>query len=267
MNALAISCLSVVLAGGDNKLEILNAYGTYGPLGAKRTPGAGILPGDTAYFTFDIKNLKLDPTGRASYSIGVDVFDAKGDVLFQLKPQNAVAQNYFGGNVLQASSFLDIPLDAKPGPVSWKVTVHDRAADMKATLEGKGKILPPEFGIVQVATFADRAARVPMAPVGVVGSNLYIHFATVNFARDKKTKQPDVEVTLRVLDDKGKATFPNPLKGELNKDVPEDLKLVGMSFGLTMNRVGHFTAEIEARCKLCDKTVKVSLPVRILAAE
>jgi hypothetical protein len=265
LNVLAILA-AVVIGQGDDKLEIVNARPTFGHLGANR-PLTGALPGDVVHFSFDIKNLKTDAGGRAAYSMEMEVKDAKGELLYHLKPQNGVAQNFFGGNILPASSFLEVPLDAKPGIVAWKVTVVDRTTKKKATLDGKGKILPADFGLIHVATFADREGRVPQPPVGVIGSILHLHFATIGFARDPKTKQPDIEVTLRVLDDKGKATFAEPLKGELKSDVPEQLRIVGMQFAVTMNRVGHFTAELEGRCRLSGKTSKVTLPVRILANE
>ena len=67
--------LAMVLAAGDEgKLEIANARATYGHLGPAR-PKTGILPGDIVYFTFNIKNLKLDDNGRAAYSVAIDVTD------------------------------------------------------------------------------------------------------------------------------------------------------------------------------------------------
>jgi len=262
-------CLLFVAQGAgepaSGKLEIVNVRGTYGYLGAKR-PATGVLPGEVLHFSFDVKNLKLDANGRASYSIGIEIFDDKGELVHRQNPQISAAVSNFGGNVLPCSSHMQIPLDAKPGVVKWKVTVTDNAAKQKATLSGAGKTLAPDFGIIQVGTFADREGKAPAPPVGVVGSHLYVHFAAVNFGR-KENKDLDLEATLRVLDDQGKPTMPQPLKGHVDKDVPAGAKILPLQFGLTMNRPGHYTIELTARCLVCNKTSTVSFPVRVLAAE
>jgi len=267
MSTLLIPWLALSLGGGDGKLELLNVRATYGHLGAKRSAAGGIMPGDIAYFSFDIKNLKTDKSGQASYSIAVEVRDAKGELLYELKPQNFVARNFFGGNLLPCSSFLDIPPDAKPGVVAWKIIVKDRMSGAEASLDGQGKVMPKDFGLVQVGTFADAAGRVPVAPVGVVGGNLYVHFAAVGFGRDSKTKQPDLTASLRILDEQGKPTTSAPLKGQVKSDIPEQAKVIPMQFGLTMNREGRFTIEVTAQCQHCGKTATVTIPVRVLAAE
>jgi hypothetical protein len=255
--------LALTLAGDGAKLELLNMRGTYGHLGAKRPAGGGIMPGDIAYFSFDVKNLKLDKAGKASYAIAIEVRDASDHIVYELKPQNATARNLFGGNLLPCSSFLEVPPDAKPGPVTWKVTVHDRAAGTKAEAHGKGKILPPDFALVQVGTFADSTGRIAAPPVGVIGENLFVHFAVVGFGRNAKTKQPDIVTSLKVVDEGGKVTSA-PLTGEIKSDVADDARIVHMGFGLTMNREGRFTLELTGRCQVSGKTMTVTLPVRVL---
>jgi hypothetical protein len=263
-----VPLLALVLAGGqESKLAIVNPHATYGHLGAARPKGSAPLPGDILYFSFDIKNLKLDAKGRASYSIGIDVFDEKGDLSFQQKPQNAIAQNYFGGNLLSCSSFMEVPLNSKPGPRSWRIVLKDRNSGQSVTAEGKGMVRPADFGLVQVGTFADREGKVPTPPVGVIGSNLYVNFGTVGFGRDTSSKQPNHKVTLRVLDESGKATFPEPLEGHVHQDVPEEMKIIPLQFGLTMNRTGRFTIEISAQDAISGKSDRVTFPVRVLDAE
>ena len=86
---------ALTLAQGDGgKLEITNVRPTYGHLGAVRPKGEGILPGDVASFTFDIKNLKHDPTGKAQYSVAIEIRDGDGEIVYQQQPQNAIAQNF-----------------------------------------------------------------------------------------------------------------------------------------------------------------------------
>src|SRR5438552_471866 len=108
---LTAALLPAAQAGG--KLEIVNPRITYGHLGAVR-PKEGTLPGDVAHVSFDIKNLKQDERGRAAYTVAIQIREAKGDMLFEQRPLNAIAQNYFGGDTLPCSAVVDIPVDAKP---------------------------------------------------------------------------------------------------------------------------------------------------------
>jgi hypothetical protein len=252
--------------GGEAGPEIVAPHATYGHLGAVRPKGEGILPGDIAYFTFGIKNLKLDENGKAQYSVAIEVRDAKNKLFYEQKPYNAVAQNVFGGDTLPCSAHVVIPIDAEPGVVHWKVTVRDRATDKSVETKGEGKILAPSFGIVRVGTFADAEGKAPIPPVGVVGSTLYLDFAAVNFMRDAM-KKPDVQVQLRVLDDQGKPTLTKPQAGRIRDDIAEDERVVPVQFALTLNRPGNFTIELTARCVVCGVDRQIRLPVRVLPME
>jgi hypothetical protein len=257
-------CLSA--AQGD-ALEIANHRRTYGHLGALKPKEAGALPGDTAYFTFEIKNLKLDAFGKASYSIAIEIRDEAGKIFYQQRPYNSVAQNFLGGNSLPCSAHIEIPLDTKPGPVEWKVTVVDRTTKKSVSVAGKGKILPADFGIVQVGLFADAEMRVPMSAVAVVGDSAYVKFAAVGFARDKDKKQPNVEVSMRVLDDKGQPTMAKPIVGKIDSNVDPKEQFLPVQFGLTMNRAGRFTIELTAEDKISGKRSQIRYGMRVLPLE
>lgn len=256
------------LAGApDDKLEIVNHRRTYGYLGAVKPANSGALPGDTAYFTFDLKNLKLDADGKASYSIAIEIRDAAGKIFYEQRPYNSVARNFLGGNSLPCSAHLEIPLDAKPGVVDWKVTVVDRASKQSATLTGKGKVLPADFGVVGVGLFADAETRVPMSAVAAVGDSAYMQFSAVGFARNKDTKQPNVEFSLRILDEKGKPTMAKPLVGKIDSGVDPKEPLLGVQFGLSLNRVGRFTIELTAEDKISGKRSQVLYGIRVWPLE
>jgi hypothetical protein len=264
-----LPCVVLCLAsaqGQDSKLVLTNHRLTYGYLGAPR-PKVGSLPGDTVHFTFEIKNLKLDENGKASYSIALEIRDAAGKLIYEQKPHNSVAQNFLGGNTLPCSAHVEIPLDSKPGAVDWKITVKDRTTNQVATLAGKGKINEPDFGIVQVGLFADADIKVPMSAIAVVGDSAYLNFSAVGFARDKDKKQPDLNVSLRILDEKGKATLAKPLMGKINSGVGAKDGLVPMTFGLTMNRAGRFTIELTAEDRLTGKSATISYAIRVLPLE
>ena len=250
-------------AGADAAPEIADMHATYGHLGAVRPKGPGLLPGDVAAFTFSIKNLKFDKSGKAAYSVAIEVRDAKGKLVYEQKPFNSIAQSQFGGDSLPCSANIAVPLDAQPGKVSWKVTVKDRTTDKSVEAKGEGNVLAAKFGIVRVGTYADPEAKVAVAPLGVVGGTLYLDFAAVNFARDAM-KKPDVKIELRILDDKGQPTSAEPMVGRVHDDIPEDARMVPLQFGLTFNRVGNFTAELTAKCVVCGSEEKIQLPIRVL---
>jgi hypothetical protein len=262
-----LPCVLMLLpTAQDSSLELINLRRTYGYLGAAR-PKDGTIPGDTVFFTFEIKNLKLDEAGKAAYSIAVEIRDAEGKLVYEQKPYNSVARNFFGGTTIPCSAQIEIPLDAKPGDVNWKVTVKDRNSKQSTVLAGKGKVLPTDFGVVQVGLFADADTRVPMSAVGVVGDSAYLQFSTVGFARDEKTKQPNVHVSMRILDEQGKPTMAQPLTGKIDSDVSAKAKFLPMLFGITLNRAGRFTIEVSAEDKLSGKTSRIAYAMRVLPLE
>jgi hypothetical protein len=250
-------------AQADGGPEIADLRPTYGHLGAVRPKGAGMLPGDVASFTFNIKNLSFDKQNKAQYSVGIEVKNAKGKVVYEQKPFNSVAQSMFGGNSLPSSAQVSVPLDSEAGPVSWKVTVKDRATGKSTETSGVGNVLEPKFGIIRVGTYADAEAKVAVAPVGVVGGTLFLDFAAAHFARDAM-KKPDVKVEMRILDDKGQPTTNEPMSGRFRDDIPEGARVVPLQFGLTLNKAGNFTVELTARCNLCGASDKIQLPIRVL---
>jgi hypothetical protein len=252
-------------AAKEGGLEIVNARPTYGYLGAAR-PRTGVLPGEIGHFSFDVKNMKKDAKGLSSYGILVEGYDHQGKLAFKLGPHNATAQCYLGGDTLPCSAFLEIPPHMPPGDYVMKVTIEDRLAKQKVTHEVKGKVLPPGFGLVRVGTFGDRELKVPMPPLGVPGQSVYVAFSAVGFSRSKDG-QPDLQVSLKVLDDKKQPTMPEPLSGRIHAGIPADHLLVPMQFGITLNRPGQYTIELNATDQVSGKTSRVTFPLRVLATQ
>ncbi len=263
---LPVLALALLGGGKADGPEIDRPQATYGYLGAPRPKTGGILPGDAAYFSFDIKSLTFDKDGRCRYSVGIVVTGADGQTIFEQKPHNAVGYNFFGGGVVRSAVRIEAPLNLKPGPVHWRVRVTDRASGKATEIEGDSKILPPAFGLARVGTFADAEQHVPTPPIAVVGTQLYLGFGVVGFGRGKE-KQPDLEVSLTIRDEKGKTTMPHPLTGQINKDVGPDVGYVPLQFMLSLDRVGRYTVELAAHDRVSGATSTVQLPVRILAAE
>ncbi|MCS7046864.1 MAG: hypothetical protein NZO58_10950 [Gemmataceae bacterium] len=265
---LAPILLTAVLHAGTGQeaaLEITEPRPTYGHLGATRPKGKGILPGDVAHFSFSVKNLKNDEKGRASYSIAIEVYDPSGTLFYKQEPYNSIAQNFLGGNELPCAASVEIPLNAKPGTYSWKVTITDRLTGKNQSLNGSGKVLPADFGLIRVGTYADAKGEVPIHPTAVVGSTIYLNFAAVGFGRDKKN-QPDLSVEMKILDENGKPTTPQPIKGNI-KNFDESARIIPLQHAITLNRTGRYTIELSARCELCGKSSSVTIPVRVVSIE
>ena len=152
------------------------------------------------------------------------------------------------------------PADQPPTDLKWMVTVVD-ASPTKDRAKGEGKVLPADFGIVRVGTFADAESKAPCAPIGVIGETLYLNFSAIGFGRDKE-KRPDLSVELKILDADKKPTH-KPLIANIKAELPDDAVLVPLHFPLSLNRVGNFTVEMIARCNISNKTATVT-PIRVL---
>ena len=255
--------LALQVAPAQNAtLAIDNDRFLYGYHGAERKDSA-FLPGDVVFLAFNIQNMTFDATGQASFSIGMEVLDGSGMSRFRQIPRNQQAHDYLGGGMLQSVADVQIPLTAPSGEYTIKLTITDRAAKVAKTLEKKVRVLPADFGLVHVHTTPDREGKVAATPIGTLGESLYVNFAVVGFQREDAKKQPSIEVSLRVLDDKGNATAAQPLTGKTDRDIPEAMKLIPLQFGLTLNRVGRFTVELTATDKLSGKSARVSLPMLV----
>jgi hypothetical protein len=259
--------LAVQSAPAQGKsLTIANDRLTHGYLGPARK-NADFLPGEVVFVAFDILNMTFDAKSRASYSISLEVLDGSGKVLFREVPRNLTARNYLGGNKLQGVAQLQVPIESKPGEYTLRVLVEDRANKTSTSLERKARVVNGDFGLIHVHVSADPDGMVPRSPVGIVGETLYMNFAVVGFGRDQDKKQPNIQVAMRLLDDKGKATTPQPLTGKADKDIPPELKIVPLQFAVTLDRIGQFTVELNATDKTSGKTSKVSFPTKVTALE
>src|SRR5262245_12215284 len=83
-------------APAQGSLTIANDRLTYGYNGPDRKD-AEYLPGDAMALAFEVRNMTFDESGKASYSVSMEILDGKGDVRFRQLPRNQTAQNYLGG--------------------------------------------------------------------------------------------------------------------------------------------------------------------------
>jgi hypothetical protein len=255
--------LALSLAAGQaaSPLTLANDRVTYGLLGAPR-PDTKFLPGDRFLLAFDIENITIDKGGRIRYAMGMEVTDSNGKTHYRQDPRDLEAYNSLGGNRLPAFAHVDIGLDQPPGMYTLKVTVKDRATKTERALTRKFEVLKKDFGLVQLNTTSDPQGQMPAAPVGVVGQSLWVNFAAVGF--DRKNKQPDVHVEMRVYDENNKPTVPEPFTGDVNQGVPADLQALPMQFLLALNRPGKYTVKLRASDKVAKKNVEITFPVTVL---
>ncbi|MFO0865427.1 MAG: hypothetical protein U0744_12380 [Gemmataceae bacterium] len=258
--------LSAFLVAQSGPLEVTNVRPTVGPLGppvSKAVREQGRLPGDQAWFAFEVKNAKTDAKGKAKIGLSYEVTDSDGQPIFKEGPVVGELFDFLGSGSFPGTMNLDVPLDSKPGIYNVKLTITDLEAKKDAVFEAKGKVREPEFGIVRVGVYGDPLGRVPSPAVGVVGQNLFIRFAAIHFG--KAEKKSHVEATLKVLDSEGKNVLVYGQTRKLSGGIVPDSPYAPGDFGLTLNRVGEFTVEIHAEDKVANKTTKTSFPLRVVA--
>jgi hypothetical protein len=258
--SIALASVLAWTPGQADKLALTHGRNTYGVLGATR-PDNKLLPGDTLVFSYDIEGVKADATGKILYSVAMEVTDGAGKAIFTQTPKDLEAYVPLGGNSLPAYASARVGLDQPAGKYTVKVTVTDRSTKASGSISAAYEVLEKGFGIVNLKTSADAEGNVAV-PFPGEGQSLWINFATVGFGRDKD--QPNLSVTMRVLDESGKPTLEKPFTGEINKDVPKNAQAVPMQFMLDLNRAGKFTVELKATDKTSGKTATVTLPLTVL---
>ena len=196
----------------------------------------------------------------------LELAHADGKIMFRKELRDTSAVNNFGGDSLPCAAHLRIPLETAAGVYTIRVILHDRGSGQTVQVQREVKVAPAGFGLVQVGTSADREGNIPWSPIGRVGDAIYFNFSVVGFGRDAKTKEPDVRVTLRILDEKGKQVNTTKLTGAAKENVPESFRLVPMQFGLTLNRPGRFTLELTAVDHVSGKKNSLSFPLHIVVS-
>jgi hypothetical protein len=263
--SLALAASLSLTPGQASSLTLSNAHATFGELGPTR-PDVKMLPGDIFFVAFDIDGIKVDDAGKVAYSMAMEVTDKNGKAIFKQQP---VERNDFlplGGNRLPARAFVSVGIDQEPGTYTCRVTVTDRAAKASQTVEKNFEVLPKAFGLVQVYATSDPKGEIPSPTGGVEGQGIWVHFAAVGFQRDTKTKQPNVNFEMTVLNKDGTPARPKPMTELVNSGVEPGDSGIPMRLVLPLNRVGDFTLELKATDNLAKKTSKVTLPIHVSAA-
>jgi hypothetical protein len=258
--AVALFCLVPGLAAGQ-ELALTNVRNTYGELGGTR-PDTKFLPGDVVYIAFDIENISVAADGGCKYSMGMSVNDKAGKPTLAQAPADREDIIPLGGNKLPARAYVTLGLDMPPGEYTVSVDVTDKnKPGAKKTLTRKFEVLKKDFGIVAVITTADIGGQVMVPTTGVVGQSIWVQFGIVGFARDPKTKQPNIECEIVFLDDKGQPTVKKPKTDTLNSGVEEAAEGFASKFMVPFTRAGKFVARIKATDKVANKSYTFDLPV------
>ena len=251
--ALAVLCLG---PSPLQALEITNIRPSYGPLGATRSD-VKLLPGDVLFMTYDIVGLKFDAnTQKASYETKLEFVDGKGTQLFERKTPNSVTAQ-LGGDRMPGDLHVIIGRNQTPGKYSVRLTVTDQLAKQSKAFVYPVELLPQGFGFVGTTAPA----------IGFPGQHYMASFAVVDMALDKN-KQPNVEVTIKVLDSADKAVT-RPVIITLPKDIPEGIDIqkenfVPLNYPIYLNRPGQFTVDISATDKTGGKTARLRYTLSVL---
>jgi hypothetical protein len=264
---LAIATALSLTPAQDSELKLSNPRTTYGFLGSPRE-NAKYLPGDVLFLAFDIKGMTVGKQGEIKYSLALDMKNAAGAKVFGQLPQVIESANSVGGNQLPGYAYADIGGSVPAGKYTLTVTVRDEIAKKSEQLTHQFEVLKKDFGIGRLGLFYDDRGGVWAPPVFVVGQSAWLHFWTMGFDRDGKTKDPNVEVRMRILDESGKPTLPQPITGDLkNQKLAANAQFAPWLQKVELNRPGKFKIELEAEDKVSKKTVKEVLSITVLESK
>lgn len=261
MNAaicLALAAATTLAPGQSGKLTLTNARATYGLLGPARSD-LRVLPGDILCLEFDIEGIAVPADGKVEYSMGLEVVDAKGKVIYKQNPTNLKAIASLGGRTVSAQAYVDIGLDTPPGDLTVNISVTETSSKQAESLTQKVEVLPAGLGIVQLKLTSDASGLLPAGLVGS-GESIWVTFATVHFGRDNK-QQPNVQFELRILDEGGKPVGVDPQTGLIDRTAQTKEKLLGAQFLVCANRAGKFVVELKATDKVAGKSATTSFPL------
>jgi hypothetical protein len=267
LSTLAVAAVLSLAPSQSDTLQLKNVRATFGPLGQERKDSK-VLGGDAYFVSFDIEGLKVRDDGQVKYSMSMDLTNKEGKSQYKQEPQELEAFNALGGSRVPAFAHILIGTDTPEGEYTLKVTVKDRATEKSDTLTRKFEVLPRKFGLVQINMSYQAPAQnvfLPAPPLGVPGQTFLVNFAVVGFDLDKSRKdQPNIETSMRVLDEDGKPTLAKPYSGEAKEVDAQFKRVIPMQFFLQLNRPGKFKIEVKATDKVGGKTAEQILDLTVV---
>ncbi|MBX9627245.1 MAG: hypothetical protein K2X82_25810 [Gemmataceae bacterium] len=257
-------------------LQLGNVRYTQGELGPTRKDGR-VIPGDILYVRYDIDGLTIDPDGATRYQIGLEVSDAAGKLAFRQDPAEQATLVLLRGGRMPAGAFITVGLDQPPGVYTCKLTAVDLKGPgakpeekPRATASVKFEVARPEFGLVQAYTSHDPNGVLVAPTTGVVGQTLNVNHTAVVFARDPRTKQPDVLVEYQILDEKGQPILAKPVvkvqDAKAERVLDEKDVAFKLSLPIFLSRPGKFTVRATATDRVANKKATSEMPLTVLPA-
>jgi len=261
--SLALISLLQAPSIGAGDLSLTNVRFTFGVLGPTRAE-AKVRPGDNLFLSFDIQGISTDDSGKASYSTSVEVSDSTGKVAFSQPARKLQEHLPLGGDVLPAFAQIDLGLDSPKGEYTMKVSITDTSSGKSASVSMKFEVLPKGFDLTRFSFTGDSDGVVPIAAYGV-GQPFWFHGSVVGFTRSPQTKQPNVVLRLRVVDESGK--FVKPFTGTVDKDVEASATSLPVRFFVPLNKAGKYTIEVLATDDVKGTTVTKKFPITVFPAK
>jgi hypothetical protein len=261
---LTLAGLLTVAPAQTGDLKLINDRVTFGPSGPVRKD-TKFLPGDVYFLSFDVDGLKFDGA-KVSYTLNIDLVDSKGKAMFKTITGQRELIAIQGPGPIPGWAPITIDQDTVPGEYTLKLTAIDNGTKKTATLTRKFEVGEKAFSVVRVLMAYGTGGEIPTC-IGSVGQLVYFHFRVMGFERDPKTKQPQVQLEMRLLDEAGKPTLEKPIIQDLkNQDVPESFSFVPLFFDLALTKAGKYTIDLKVTDQISKKTTTVSYPFQVIDA-
>ncbi|HSQ54187.1 MAG TPA: hypothetical protein VLM40_00460 [Gemmata sp.] len=263
---LLVSVLAITLSAAvaEAKLEVREIQAAHGQFGPERK-SADYVAGDQVYFRYTLSGVRTDDEGRVKAEIVLRLTDVRGEKLLE-KETALLALLPLGGDTLTANASIDLEEGFPPGEYELFVEFRDATAAKKTSFRRKFTVKAPEFSLVRVRFAHDDEGKAPAPAGGLVGQNLVIRLRAVGF--DRSREMIDTEMRIDVLDAKGRAVMPQPIRAAVRSENPEEVKQVvsvDLSSSLSLNRAGDFTLRITLHDKAGGKKVSFECPLKVSA--
>lgn len=256
---------SALLPAQGGQISLANVRATHGILGPTRADSK-VMPGDSVFICFDIEGVKSDADGNVHYSMGTEVSDRSGKVLFKQDPRDQKVPVSLGGERVSAYARVDVGLEQPAGEYTVKVKVSEHAGGKAESLSKTFEVLPRGFALVRLAVTHDSEGVLPVVAAGH-GQGVWLQFGVVGFTRPAAGKGPDVALEMQVADADGKPTLARPVSAVLNQPLADTAALLPVRLPLSLNRPGKFTVEVTATDRASGKTAKLSFPLVVVESK
>jgi tetratricopeptide (TPR) repeat protein len=238
---------------------VLSAEARYGRLGPPRKSWR-YQPFDVLYAHLETAGFAADADGR----INVD-----GTLEFLGSDGPAAPKKTF--------AFHDRPVDGRlpidvlqeiiplPGDYRLRVSLHDRAGDVRLDWEQAVVIEPVSLAIVAPSYFRDADGKTPAPGVAKVGESLYLEFRVIGF--DRSQDRIDTAMNLQLIDEQGKPMLTEPVRSAVKTDdaaVVQKNQVVTYSAKLPLLRATQATVRVTVLDLIGGDAAKLELPLKII---